>query len=283
MLPAGLHEALTRKLGPLRQIDSLSGGSIHHALRLTTAEGTYVCKWNTASSRDNFLAEAQGLEQLRQTHTLRVPVCIGLIDCDESVGLLLEDLTPAPRRPDYWQSLGQGLAELHRHDVPFYGYGQDNFIGRLPQVNTPTEDFHSFWHDHRLWPLFSRAWSQLNSQDRHRAGYLLTHLEQILPADPPALLHGDLWSGNILSDAQGKPCLIDPAVYYGPREAELAFTRLFGGFAPAFYSAYNEAHPLLPGWKDRVEIYNLYPLLVHFHMFGNSYLPQIQAVLKRFG
>jgi fructosamine-3-kinase len=158
-------------------------------------------------------------------------------------------------------------------------------MGSLPQSNEESDSWSSFFIKRRLQPQVQPAQNAglLDSKSVKAFELLYKNLQDLLPEQEPALLHGDLWSGNLITNSDGGPCLIDPAVYYGNREVDLAMTRLFGGFSQEFYDAYHEAFPLPPNDFDRVDLYNLYPLLVHLNLFGSSYLPGIKATLRRFG
>lgn len=161
------------------------------------------------------------------------------------------------------------LATLHRSTGPRYGWQKDNWIGLAPQPNAWSDDWAQFFVEYRLAP------------QARRAGIALPDVKRLLEDHHPApsLLHGDLWSGNVGFTPEG-PVLFDPAVYYGDREADLAMTELFGGFAPAFYAAYREALPLPEGYELRKHVYNVYHLLNHLNLFGSGYLPQVQGVLR---
>lgn len=284
MLPAELQQALEAELQqPIQGSQALGGGCIHRAVKLETADGPRFCKWNTPDQAANFTAEADGLARITASGTLRVPKVLAKLETPQHAALVLEYLPPGAESPELWENLGVGLAELHKHSQPAFGLEVDNFIGSLAQTNGWIGDFHQFWAECRLQPLLKQAWPQLGDQDRRRADRLLNRLPELIPAEAPALLHGDLWRGNLMPSIDAEPCLIDPAVYYGHREAEIAFTRLFGGFAPAFYACYQDAYPLADGWRERVELFNLYPLLAHLVMFGPSYARQVQAVLRKFG
>jgi fructosamine-3-kinase len=184
----------------------------------------------------------------------------------------------------FWADFGRGLALLHRHTRDHFGLERDNYIGSLVQHNTPASDWPSFFIHQRLEPQLKMA----RDRKRVEAGMafrferLFHQLDKLFPAEPPALIHGDLWSGNFLCDDQGCPVLIDPAVYYGHREMDLAMTKLFGGFDVALYTAYHAEWPLEKGWEERVDLCNLYPLMVHVNLFGGGYVAQVEGVLKRF-
>ncbi|MFZ1692867.1 MAG: fructosamine kinase family protein, partial [Flavobacteriales bacterium] len=160
----------------------------------------------------------------------------------------------------------------------------DNYIGSLKQVNTPAADWPSFFIHQRLEPQLrmARDAKRVEAGMAFRFERLFAKLDQLITVEPPALLHGDLWSGNFICDANAQPVLIDPAVYYGHREMDIAMTKLFGGFDSGFYAAYNDAWPMERGWEERMDLCNLYPLLVHVNLFGGGYAAQVEAALRRF-
>ncbi len=262
----------------------LSGGDINTAAYVFSSEGAVFVKWNTAEKEGMFETEARGLTLLRQAEALTIPEVIHYGHYQEKAFLILEYINPTPRGTNYWQNLGQSLALLHSHTQPRFGLEFDNYIGSLPQNNALTTNGNRFFIEQRLQAQAGLAFYKgLLPKDLYdKLPRLYDRLSELLPNERPALLHGDLWSGNILVNEQGDPALIDPAVYYGFREMELAFTTLFGGFEPVFYEAYDEAFPLEPGFSERISIYNLYPLLVHVNLFGSGYVSGIERVLSRF-
>jgi protein-ribulosamine 3-kinase len=264
---------------------SIGGGCIHHAVRVETkSHGIFFVKSNDEDDGDMFEKEYLGLKKLREAGSLPVPEPLGHGQEGKYAYIIIEYVETGSRKKDFWEKFGMGLADLHRHQAEKYGFDHDNYIGRLPQRNDRTADWIDFFIRMRLEEQLKMA------VDRHRIdqvyvrrfGKLIESLPGIIPAEPPSLLHGDLWSGNFMTGANGDAVLIDPAVYYGNREIELSFTKMFGGFEDAFYRSYEEAYPLAPGFDDRIEIYNLYPTLVHLNLFGNSYLGGIDRVLRRF-
>ncbi|GAB3501288.1 fructosamine kinase family protein [Spirosoma knui] len=262
----------------------LSGGDINMAAQVFSSEGVFFVKWNQAERQDMFEAEAKGLDLLRHTEALFIPQVIGYGQHADKSYLILEYIDSGAPTKKYWDSLGQAIAELHSHTQPKFGLNFGNYIGSLPQTNTPTLSGPDFFFEHRLRPQAGMAlYKGLLSKDVYDALFRLRdRLPDLLPNERPALLHGDLWSGNVMVTEEGQPSLIDPAVYYGFREADLAFTKLFGGFDQRFYDAYNEAFPLADGFDERIAIYNLYPLLVHVNLFGSGYVSGIERVLKQF-
>ncbi len=291
-LPRKVLEVLSEELHALQHVPvriresiPMSGGSINDAYRLETDLGPYFLKTNSADRYPSmFAAEADGLERLRATATLAVPEVLGHGKVDDTTYLLLAYQEAGVKRSDHWEQLGRGLAALHRHSQERFGLERDNYIGSLVQTNSPRDDWHTFFAECRLEPMVRKArdLKRLGGGDAIRFERLHGRLDALFPREAPALLHGDLWSGNLITTAEGGPCVIDPAVYYGHREMDLAMMRLFGGFDPATMTAYQEAWPLEPGWPERQDLCNLYPLLVHVVLFGGGYVQQVDRILRRF-
>ena len=283
-----LCERLSRHVGEPMDIEHsepVGGGSICAAYRLHTPAGRWFVKVLDAEKHpDLFAGEADGLQRLARAGALRVPQVVGHGEDHDEAYLLLEHIDTGPRRTAFWEALGRGLAALHGHSAPRFGLERDNHIGLLPQVNTREADWPTFLVRHRLEPLVRQARDRrrLDPATVQRFDRLYPRLDGLFPTEPPALLHGDLWSGNVLCASDGSPVLIDPAVYHGHREMDLAMARLFGGFEEAFFAAYHSERPLEPGWPERVELCQLYPLLVHVLLFGGGYAAQVQAVLRRY-
>lgn len=286
---AAVADALAAHVGrpvTLVRLHAVGGGSIHAAYQLITDAGAFFLKQNMAAEATNFAAEAEGLRTLLGRSPLRVPAPIGHGTAGAQAWLLMDWLAESAPSATSWTQLGEGLAALHRHTQPQHGFHQDNFIGSLPQRNTPCATWLEFWVAHRLAPqaALARARGRLDAPTQVLLDRVVARLPELLPDEPPALLHGDLWSGNVLvsTGPDHVPAIFDPAVHYGHREADLAMSTLFGGFEPGFYVAYAARFPLEPGWRERLPLHNLYPLMVHLNLFGTGYLPQIQAVLRRY-
>lgn len=261
------------------------GGCINHGGKFRSQNRDFFLKWNSASQYpEMFKAEARGLTMLKNTGTIRIPEIISIGKTSSYQYLLLEFIESKPRSHNFWHTFGQQLALLHHNTNDVVGLDHDNYIGSLPQSNAETKNWVDFFINYRLQPQL-KIGSENNKVDQSlikKLEKLYQKLPSMLPEEKPALLHGDLWSGNLLSDDNGNPCLIDPAVYYGNREVDLAMTTLFGGFDPTFFDAYVEAFPLLKGYQSRFDIYTLYPLLVHVNLFGKSYLTQVVSILNRY-
>lgn len=287
---AATQRAIERALG--RGIvckRTLSGGDINEAFELVLDDGERVfAKCNDRADPRMFDAEARGLSWLRSARALRVPDVLAVSMATSSGApsdecfLVLSWLTGAAPASDFDERLGTGLAALHRSGAAMFGLDHDNFIGRLPQENTPCPTWAEFYRERRLAPqlALARRAGHLDAGLERRFEELLGRLEELVgPREPPARLHGDLWGGNLLSDEHGDPALIDPAAYGGHREIDLAMMRLFGGFGTRVFEAYAEAHPLAAGHRERVPLYQLYPLLVHLNTFGAGYLRQVSSAL----
>jgi fructosamine-3-kinase len=261
--------------------DGVGGGDINAAHEARLADGrTVFVKSNDDAPAGMFAAEARGLGWLAEAGALRVPAVLA----QSPDFLVLEHLRPGRRRADHDELLGRGLAALHRAGAPGFGLDHDNFIGRLPQSNASLPTWADFYRERRLAPQLRMAVDQGQASPAMRRGFdrLLPRLEALVgPPEPPARLHGDLWGGNAMTDEHGRPCLIDPAVYGGHREVDLAMMRLFGGFSARVFAAYAEAHPLAPGSEARVPLYQLYFLMVHVNLFGGSYVASVEAALAR--
>ena len=283
-----LSEALSHHCGTLVRIRDevpVGGGSINDCFRVDTDGGSFFLKVNAADRYPSlFEAEADGLRRLAATGVVRVPNVIAFGEEDGLSYLLLEHIRTEPRSRAFWIALGNTVAALHRNPSPTFGLERNNYIGTLPQTNRPCTTWSEFYITQRLEPQLraARNSNRLGDGDALRFEQLLSNIHLLFPAEAPSLLHGDLWNGNILCGANGEPVLIDPAVYYGHREMDLAMTRLFGGFDEAFHDAYNAALPLEAGWKERIDLCNLYPLLVHANLFGSSYIQQVRNILRRF-
>jgi len=269
------------QFGNITSVDPVSGGCIHQALRVQTATGEYFfLKQDPGKYADVFQREAEGLEALRISGG---PVIPDVYLVGEEY-LLLSDLQPAPRCKDFWQIYGRQLGVVHLQHNSRFGFESDNYIGSNPQENRWMENGHDFFRELRLRNQIKWAndRSLLDTKDIHKLEKLLVQLPGLIPEQPASLIHGDLWSGNLISDNAGQPALIDPAVYYGWAEADLAMTDLFGQYPEEFFMAYAEINPLEKGYRTRFSLYNIYHLLNHLNLFGRGYLSQIRSILARF-
>jgi len=292
MLPAEISDSLFSLFKKILHFDLqiisdsvLSGGSINQVLRLKTNRGYFCLKYNrNGSFPEMFKKEAMGLDILRNAGEIRVPLVIGTDDSGQYSYLLLEFITSAPVGAGFMAGFGHSLARLHRHTGEYFGLSHDNYMGSLQQSNRPNNNFPDFFIRERLAKQLDLAMKNdyLSKEELQKFDQLHEKLPGIIPAEKPSLIHGDLWNGNFIVSEEGRACLIDPAVYYGHREVDIAMSTLFGGFGPEFYSAYQESFPMEKGWKERLDIYNLYPLLVHLNLFGSGYLGEIRRIIRKF-
>jgi len=267
--------------GAVSRLEDVGGGCINQGRRLCAADGSsFFLKTNDSAPPGMFEAEAVGLEALAREGTPRLPK--PYLWADDF--LLIEDLEPAPRAEDFWPGLGRRLAALHDHTSPQFGFDRDNFIGRTPQPNPWTDDGYAFFAEQRL--LFqarlARDGDLLPAADQRRVEAVARRLRDLVPDQPASLIHGDLWSGNVIAGPDGEACLIDPAAHFGWAEAELGMTELFGGFDADFYRGYLEVRRMAEGWRERLPLYNLYHLMNHLNLFGEGYLASVRRVLDRF-
>jgi fructosamine-3-kinase len=281
----GVEEALGRPGSPRRlaEVRPIAGGCINNGARLRMADdGRFFLKWNASAPPGLFDAEVDGLRALAEPDALRLPAPVARGGGSGTPSwLLMEFVEPGTRAGDFEERMGRGLAVLHRDGADgdtTFGWRRDNWIGSLDQDNTREPDWGVFWRDRRLRPQLEEArgrgflaGSEAPVLDRvvERTPELLAGL----PSHGPHLVHGDLWSGNAFADAHGGPVLVDPAVYRGHGEVDLAMTELFGGFGERFYRAYAEVLPVPAGYGScRKPLYQLYYLLVHVNLFGSSYV-----------
>jgi fructosamine-3-kinase len=263
----------------LRSATVVRGGDIAESSRVTLERDTVIFLKDYGDGYPGIAeAEAEGLAWLREARALRLPEVVAV----GNGWLALEWIESAPPARDFHERLGRGLARLHAKGARHYGFPSANWIGRLPQRNDPAEDWAAFYGDARLRPLrlLAEREGPLPPELAIRLDRLIDELpERVGPAATPARLHGDLWSGNLITDERGHPCLIDPAVYGGDREVDLAMMKLFGGFDRRAFRAYEEAIPLPTGSESRIPLYQIYPLLVHVCLFGAGYLSPLERAV----
>ena len=258
----------------------LYGGCINQAFKLETRSRNYFIKINSDS--DLFASEEKGLVTLKSTNTFFIPEVVICNKFKETHYLIMEFIESVNQKDNFWQLFGQQLAALHRNLEERFGLEYNNYIGSLPQKNTFNLDSVEFFINSRILPQVRILEKTFSINIYSNFEKLFKLLPNLIPLEKPSLLHGDLWNGNYLVNNKGEPTLIDPSIYYGSREVDIAMTKLFGGFPKEFYASYNLEFPLREKWEDRVDIWNLYPLLVHANLFGSGYLKQIQSILKKY-
>ena len=283
-----IGEALLKATGKrlsVENIKSQGGGCINNAVTVETNGGFFFIKYNERTPADMFEKEFRGLSVLHETGFISIPEPLGFGDIDGKGYIVMTGIQSAPPIKNFWTDFGAKLAALHRNfSNDRYGLDHNNYIGRLPQVNDWLDNWIDFFIRNRIEVQLKMA------VDNHLVDEGLSvkfpvfykKLPDLLPVERPCLLHGDLWSGNFMTGHDGKAVLIDPAIYYGHREAELSFTQMFGGFDDEFYRSYEETWPLEKGFDSRVDIYNLYPTLVHLNLFGPMYLGGVKRVIEKY-
>lgn len=274
----------------IRECVPVGGGCINEACVIKTSDGRrYFVKFNSSPLPRMFECEAAGLTALSGAQVLRVPRPVGTGGGEGNAPsfIVMEFIESGRRKNDFFEEFGRCFARLHQSaQNARFGFVHDNYIGSTPQPNTWHTDWTEFWREQRLgYQLALARRKGLTDAVFNRLGdRLLERLPEFIaePVEPPCLLHGDLWSGNFMADEKGDPVIYDPACYYGRREADLAMTRLFGGFSEDFYAAYEEIWPLAPDSEVRLDLYMLYHLLNHLNLFGSGYLSSCLAILRRY-
>lgn len=266
-------------------VSHLAGGIINQVFKVESSDGQFVMKINALAKYPNmFSAEAKGLIKLSDTKTISCPEVIGVCELESHQILILSFVAPGKKGKNFFEDFGVRLAHLHKNTSAAFGLDHNNYIGRLPQINHREKNASDFFVIQRLLPQLNLAMknNSISKELRNKFDALFLKMDALIPNEPPALIHGDLWNGNFLTGEDGKVVLIDPAVAYASRESDLAMTLLFGGFDASFYASYEQEFPLTDHWRERVPLWNLYPILVHVNLFGDSYLKDVEINLKKF-
>ncbi|MGQ1784295.1 fructosamine kinase family protein [Saccharicrinis sp. GN24d3] len=270
-----MNEALINRISGIVNEDivgslSQGGGCIANSQIIKTASGkAFFLK--QGFSNGMFPCEANGLKELEKSASIKTPKVVAV---DEDF-LLLEYIEQGGKSREAMFNFGCSFAQMHQYTGSNFGFYEDNFIGATPQINSPNENWLDFYHEKRLLYQYKLAEKNgyANTSLKNKFKSIERQLPEILSGseERPSLLHGDLWGGNYLIDSSGNAVLIDPAVYYGHREADLAMTKLFGGFSGEFYKGYQQTLPLKDGYAYRENIYLLYHVLNHLNLFGTGY------------
>jgi protein-ribulosamine 3-kinase len=285
-IEAAVREALGDPAVQVQRLVPVGGGCISHAARAITSAGDVFVKWNDDGPGDLFLREADGLREMAAAASgLAIPRVLGAWGPGPArPALIVMEYLPPGDTPGHEEALGRGLAALHRRTAPEYGFAVASYCGTTRQENGWTSSWTEFFRDRRLGALVRMVEAErgLAAADRHRYERLLERLPDLLPLEmTPSLIHGDLWSGNVVPTTRG-PGLVDPACAYADREMELGITTLFGGFGDRFWRAYEETWPLPAGWRERNPLYQLYHLLNHQYLFGGHYGADALAIAQRY-
>lgn len=286
-----MHERLVSLLNRLnispQTIRRVSGGDINDSFRLRGREDEdlFVKINYPGQNKDILLTEFQGLEMMREAGVEFLPSDVRFVDHQSDACLVMPYYEHASSSsPSDWKSFFQNLAHMHRISNEYFG-GTDNFIGTLPQSNSTKNNWIPFFIENRLEPQFKRARDAhyLSESYTKTIDSFLKKIPNWIPIERPALVHGDLWSGNVLGTQSHGVLLIDPCPYYGHREMDFAMMDLFSGVpVENFLPFYEEIYPLTHGLRERIEIYQLYYLLAHLNMFGTAYLPGVERILRQF-
>lgn len=276
-----IEEKLNSKISSTKP---LPGGCISNAYKIELQNGDILLLKINEASPDMFEKEAHGLIELKKANAIKVPEVILF----ENNFILLEFIESKGKSQNFFTDFGIKFAMLHKFRGKHFGFYENNYIGSNPQINIPGKDeeknWTKFFFNKRILFQFKLAEKNGYSTDELRQGISIIEnkIEEILANsdEQPSLLHGDLWSGNYMTEKNGDACLIDPAVYYGNREADLAMTKLFGGFSPEFYESYKNHFPLPEGYEYRENIYKLYHVLNHLNLFGRGYYSQVLSLIN---
>jgi len=287
-LSIALQNTLKQKLKTRSLLfQPIAGGSINKTYQLIADDHKFFCKINSAKEFPQlFIKESKGLEAIQKTETIKVPAVIDCFQIDDQQVLIMEWIKEGKRSENFWKNFGVSLAALHSISNKQYGYSEDNYMGSIEQSNEWNSKWNTFFIEQRLKPLVAKCIRKsLLTTIKHQAVFekLYVQLPHFFEDQQPALLHGDLWSGNFMCSDRFEPVLIDPAVYYGHRSMDLAMTTLFGGFHALFYQAYQYHFSFPANYLMQWRICNLYPLLIHLLLFGKSYLSQIEQTLNEYG
>lgn len=266
------------------EVIPLSGGDINAVYRLKCKTASWVVKINDVYDLPQlFKNEEAGLGAIIGTNTIKTPQVIAQDSLENDAFIILEWVDNSVPNDKGWDNFGHQLAKLHSNTRQAYGFAENNFIASLKQSNADHTSWVDFYINERLNPQLQKAANDgLLFESVEQFEKLFKKLPDLIPEEKPALLHGDLWSGNVMFSDGETPYLIDPAVYYGQREMDVAMTFLFGGFNDRFISAYNNEKPLLAGWDERIPLMQLYPLLVHVNLFGSAYTGSIKSIINKF-
>lgn len=286
MIPNDIKIVIEQQLGSrMESVRSVSGGCISDSSIVQMASGEkYFLKINSHVPKDMFTKEANGLQEIDKSKSIRVPK----VEMVKENFILMECIEANTKSKKFFEDFGIQFASMHKYEGECFGFYKDNYIGSTIQKNIPREeeklDWAKFYFNKRILFQFKLAEKNgyVDSNLRQCFSHLENKIEQILDSksEKPSLLHGDLWAGNYIVDENGRACLIDPAVYYGNREADLAMTKLFGGFTNSFYKSYNEYYPLKDGHDYRENIYELYHVMNHLNLFGSGYYQQALSLIK---
>lgn len=263
---------------------ALGGSTFSQSAKIETAEGDFFIKFSEQLSLEIYQKEKKGLEALKSYSGAMIPKVFGYGEYEQHSYLLMEYVATTNPSSKSWEQLAEQMATMHTVSERYFGWDTANFIGSLPQSNATKDHWADFYSEERLKVQVGKALYEENIPTAlaNKFDRLYLKLDRFFPEERSSLLHGDFWSGNVLHRGSEPPLWIDPSVYFGHREYDIAFSQLFGGIDARFYEVYQSLFPIEPGFEDRIPMYQLYPLLVHHNLFGGSYLQQIDKILNRY-
>lgn len=270
----------------IENVYPIKGGELNDSFRIESYDKKYFLKLNTAQNFPSlFEKEANSLELIASTQLFKTPEIIkfGTTNNDFQF-LILEWLERGEPSTSDWMKFGEKMAYFHQNTNEQFGWDEDNYIAILIQPNQFKSDWNEFYTENRILPMVKLLYDKgiINQKEVLSAENLCNELPHIFPIEKPALIHGDFWNGNIFSRENGEITLIDPAIYYGNREMDIAMADLFGGFEDTFFNTYNEIYPLQENFEERKQYAQLYPLLIHAFLFEGYYIKDVKSILKKF-
>lgn len=293
MKPSRLEEVLEAfsfwkygEVHAIRQmvIKSVSGGDINEAFHIRDENDHWFLKRNLTERYPDMLGkELRGLDALEAQIVGNIPSKRSVFSFGMYTYLIMQHFEHGDPTPKHWESLHDVLSRLHEGSAAYFGWEEDNYIGTLPQSNQKAESFGSFFTHSRLYPFIGQVYNQFDRSEVRGLEYIMSHANDLFPMRAPQLVHGDLWVGNVLFGSNGGICLVDPAVYYGIAEMDLAMLDLFGRLPSDFFDRYEEKNHHVRGWQRRKDLFQLYPILVHWVLFGGSYARSVSDILRKFG
>lgn len=269
----------------ITSIQSVSGGDISSAYLVTTGSEMLFLKTNSnANDLDMFLSEEKALKIIAETNTIAAPKILACGSFSDYSFILMEYIVSKSPDNKELELFGSQLAQLHQITSDEFGFDSNNFIGSLHQSNKKHKCWNDFYIEERLTPQLELAYSKglLKNSEIPKTKNMKVICSSYFDGVKPSLLHGDLWSGNYLISKDGIPYLIDPSTYFGHNEIDIAMSKLFGGFGTSFYQSYCSIHPQDDLTESRIELYQLYYLLVHLNLFGRSYYSSVKSILNKY-
>jgi fructosamine-3-kinase len=279
-----LLEKLIQQPVKVYSLHHLGGGEVNQSYKVVSDKGVYYVKTHPSKQFPKYFEkERNGLLAISKTQCIDVCKPIGILELGVQSFLVLEFIESAAPQKDFYAQLGEGLAKMHQTSNRYFGYSEDNYLRQGVQINHRMSSWSEFFIKYRLLNNIKIVTDKyhLSIETLRLFEKFIEFVEYAFPEEPPAFLHGDFWKEHVLSNAEGKPCLLNPSVYYGHREMDIAMTKLVGTFPPEFYEAYQGVYPLQADWEIRLDFCKMYYHLVHFNIYGQAYFPSIQALLNK--